>query len=919
MSATNPVAPALGQPPHALPAADVLAGLDATEAGLSQAQAARRLDQHGPNRLPEPQRDSAVKRFLKHLDDILIYILLIAAVLKALLGEWVDFGVILAVAIINATVGFVQEGRAENALEGIRNMLSANAHVRRDGEWASVPADELVPGDIVRVSAGDRVPADIRLTEATNLRVEEAALTGESVPSEKSPAPVQADAGVGDRSSMLFSSSIVSAGQGVGVVTGTGSQAEIGRITTMLAEVEDLDTPLTKQMKGFGQLLAYVILVMAVVMVFVGSVVHDLPFDELVAATIGFAIAAIPEGLPALVTITLALGVQQMARRNAITRKLPAVETLGAVTTICSDKTGTLTTNEMTVREVVTRAGAYAVSGLGYQPEGSIERDGQPASIEQRGDLRSLVTVMATANDAELVMADRGWKLVGEPTEGALRTLGHKAGFDHASYPRVAVLPFDSEHKYMGTLNRTPGGNRVILVKGAPDRLLDRSAAELGVDGDPQPLDRAFWEQQIDVLSGEGLRVLAAAMRPAGPEQSGLEPDDVTQLVFVGLTGIVDPPRPEAIEAIRVCHEAGIRVKMITGDHSGTALAISHEMGIVRDPGARAITGDVLESATNTDLRHIVEESDTFARTSPEHKLRLVKALQANGEIVAMTGDGVNDAPALKRADVGVAMGIKGTEATKEAAEVVLADDNFATIEYAVEEGRRIYDNLRKSVLFLLPTNGAQSLVVLIAILVGMALPLDPVQILWVNLITGVTLALALAYEPAEPDIMARPPRDPKAPLLARRFVPRIAIASGLIAAATMASFQLARGMDLPTAEAQTWGVNTLALAQAAYLFNSRFLRESAFRREAIVGNPLAWVVVATLIVLQVMFVYVPLLNNWFNSAPVDAMGWLIPLGFAIAVFLLMELVKYLLRSVELATADRAPANARLARPTKAA
>ncbi len=491
----DPATPAAVPEPHAVPADQVLATLSTTEAGLSAGEARARLQRHGPNSLPEPDREPAIKRFLKHFDDILIYILLVAAVLKALLGEWVDFGVILAVAVINSIVGFVQEGRAENALEGIRNMLSANAQVRRDGDWVSVPAEDLVPGDVVRVSAGDRVPADIRLIEATNLRVEEAALTGESVPSEKGTTPVQVDAGVGDRSSMLFSSSIVSAGQGVGVVTGTGAQAEIGRITTMLAQVEEFDTPLTRQMKGFGQLLAYVILVMAVIMVFVGSVVHQLPFDELVAATIGFAIAAIPEGLPALVTITLALGVQQMARRNAITRKLPAVETLGAVTTICSDKTGTLTTNEMTVREVVTRAGAYTVTGLGYQPEGSIERDGQAATIEQRGDLRSLVTVMAAANDAELAMQDGSWKLIGEPTEGALRTLGHKAGFDHATYPRMAVLPFDSANKFMGTLNRTPGGNRVILVKGAPDRLLDRSAGELGADGTPQPLDRSFWER----------------------------------------------------------------------------------------------------------------------------------------------------------------------------------------------------------------------------------------------------------------------------------------------------------------------------------------------------------------------------------------------------------------------------------------
>jgi magnesium-transporting ATPase (P-type) len=907
MPAPNPAAPTLEHPAYARAAEEVVASLETSEAGLTEAEAAHRLSTDGPNRLPEPYRVPPLLRFLKHFDDILIYILLIAAVLKAILGEWVDFWVILAVAVINAVVGFIQEGRAENALEGIRQMLGSTAQVRRGGEWRSVPAEDVVPGDIVRVAAGDRVPADVRLVQATNLRAEESALTGESVPTEKSTDPVDPDAGVGDRTCMLFSGSIVSAGQGLGVVTATGAQAEIGRIQTMLAEVETFDTPLTQQMKQFGRFLAFVILGMAVLMIFVGEVIHDLPRDELIAATIGFAIAAIPEGLPALVTITLALGVQQMARRHAITRKLPAVETLGAVTTICSDKTGTLTTNEMIVREAVTRAGAYEVSGLGYQPEGRIDRDGQPVSIEQRGDLRSLVTVMAVANDAELALEGSGWKLVGEPTEGALRTLGHKAGFDHATYARLDVVPFDSAVKLMGTLNRTPGGNRVILVKGAPDRLLDRSTSQLGATGGSQPLDRAFWEQAIDRLSGEGLRVLAAAMRPAAPDQDSIEVDDLTDLMMVGLTGIVDPPRPEAIHAIRTCHEAGIKVKMITGDYAGTALAISHEMGIVSDPGARAVTGDRLEAATSTELRRIVDSSATFARTSPEHKLRLVKALQANGEVVAMTGDGVNDAPALKRADVGVAMGIKGTEATKEAAEIVLTDDNFATIEYAVEEGRRIYDNLRKSVMFLLPTNGAQSLVVLVAVLLGLALPLDPVQILWVNLITAVTLSLSLAYEPAEPDIMKRPPRSPGGALLDRRFVPRVALASVLIAAATLLTFEIARGQGLSTAEAQTWGVNTLVLAQAAYLFNSRFLRESAFRREAITGNPVAWIVVTVLIVLQVLFVYVPLLNTWFRSAPVDLVGWLLPLALAILVFLLIELFKRLLRGVERADARDAP------------
>ncbi len=880
--------------------ADVLAGLAAGVDGLSSEEAARRLAEHGPNRLPEPARDSAVKRFLKHFDDILVYILLAAAALKAALGEWIDFWVILAVAVINAVIGYVQEGRAEHALAGIRSMLSAQAQVRRDSEWVAVPADELVPGDLVRVTPGDRVPADLRLVDASNLRVEESALTGEAVPSAKSVDPVAAGTGVGDRSSMLFSSSIVAAGTGVGVVTATGPDAEIGRITTLLADIETFDTPLTRQIAAFGKQLAGIIAVMAVVMVAIGKLLHNMPAGELISATIGFAVAAIPEGLPALVTITLALGVQQMARRNAIIRRLPAVETLGSVTRICSDKTGTLTTNEMMVRTVLTRAGEYAVAGLGYDPAGSISLAGRDIVPAERGDLVAVLTAMSVVNDAVVSQGPDGrWGLVGEPTEGALRTLGMKAGFDPSGYPRTAVLPFDSEHKYMATANTTPEGHRVILVKGAPDRLLDRSTSELAGAG-RVPLERQWWDEATERLSAQGLRVLAAASRPAG-EAETLDHDDLTDLVMLGLVGIVDPPRPEAITAIATCHTAGIKVTMITGDHAGTATAISREMGIFDEATEEAVTGAELEAATDEELRQIVNRTETFARTSPEHKLRLVKALQANGEVVAMTGDGVNDAPALKRADVGVAMGIKGTEATKEAAEIVLADDNFATIEYAVEEGRRIHDNLHKSVLFLLPTNGAQSLVVLVAVLFGLTLPLDPVQILWVNMITAVTLSLALAYEPAEPDIMTRPPRPPNTPLVDAKYLPRLAIASVAIAAATLATFEIALAVGADLAAAQTWAVNTHALGQAAYLFNSRFLRESSLRREAVTGNPIVWAVVGLLVVLQVLFAYLPVLNTWFGSAPIGLLGWLVPLGFAVAVFLLMEAAKAALRSRETA------------------
>jgi magnesium-transporting ATPase (P-type) len=881
--------------PHALPANEVLQALDGRVDGLSADEAARRLQVVGPNRLPAPPKEGLLKRFFKHFHDLLIYILVAAAVITAALGHWIDTGVILAVVVINGVIGFIQEGKAEQALEGIRRMLSLHAHARRDGEWVEIEADDLVPGDLVRLRSGDRVPADLRLVDAVNLRVEESALTGESVPTEKNTAPSARDAGVGDRHGMVYSGTMVAAGRGVGVVTATGVATELGRINRMIAEVQTLATPLTRQMTRFGQVLSVVIVGMSALMFLLGWLLHDFSVDELFLAAIGFAVAAIPEGLPAILTITLALGVQRMAARNAITRKLKAVETLGSVTVICSDKTGTLTRNEMTARHAVTRAGRYDVAGTGYAPEGTITLDGQDAALDRHADLRALVEAMAVCNDSEVVEEDGQWKVVGEPTEGALRTLARKAGFDDRDYERLAVIPFESQDKFMATLNRVPGDGTRILLKGAPDRLLERCQRQQTAQDGTEPLDRGWWEQQIDRLSDQGLRVLAAARRDVDPgtrelRQEHLGPD----MVFLGVVGILDPPRPEAIEAIKVCHQAGIRVKMITGDHAGTAKAIGREMGL--GDGQQAVTGAELEAASDEDLRHIVRDRDIFARTSPEHKLRLVKALQANGDVVAMTGDGVNDAPALKRADVGIAMGIKGTEATKEAAEIVLADDNFTSIERAVEEGRTIYDNLRKAIVFILPTNGAEGLVMLTAVVFGLVLPLTPVQILWVNMVTAVTLALALAFEPAEPDVMRRPPRDPGAAILGGVFLWRIGFVSVLIGGATIAVFLVERRLDMPLDLARTMAVNTLVAGQAFYLFNSRFLHESSLRPGLLSSNRVALLAVGVLIVLQLGFVYAPFMHLWFGSASLELRHSIVPLGIGLAVFLIVEAEKALLR-----------------------
>jgi magnesium-transporting ATPase (P-type) len=898
----------------------VLRHLDADPDGLTSDEARARLERAGPNRLPESPADPAWLRLARHFNDVLIYVLLAAAVLKAVLGEWVDFGVILAVAVVNAAIGFVQEGRAERALAGLRSMLSLTAQARRDGEWTEVEAESLVPGDVVRLRSGDRVPADLRILEAVELRIEESGLTGESEAVTKQALHVDVDTGIGDRFSMAYSGSLVAGGRGIGVVTTTGPATEIGRISAMIDEVEDLATPLERQIRRFSTVLSKVILGVAAFMLLFGFGVHDLEIVLLLTAAAAFAVAAIPEGLPAVVTITLARGVQAMARRNAITRNLTSVETLGSVTVICSDKTGTLTKNEMTAQRVVTPTRSYTVEGVGYAPEGRIldaERAvevgagadadagvGAGIEVDVDAELRALVVVNAAANDATVREVDGRWQVVGEPTEGALQTLALKAGVDTSGLTRLAVVPFESEHKLMGTLDEDADGVRWIHVKGAPDRILDRCEGQLAGDGATHALDRVRWDAEIEALGSRGLRVLAAARRRAEADRDSLTLGDLdADLLLLGLIGILDPPRPEAIEAVAEAKRAGIQVKMITGDHAGTAAAIAREMGIIdpsdpdtADHETRAITGAELDAASSDELRDIAERYDVFARVSPEHKLRLVEALQARGEVVAMTGDGVNDAPALRRADVGVAMGIKGTEATKEAAEIVLADDNFATIERAVEEGRRTFDNIQKSIVFLLPTNGAQSLVLLIAVLFALPLPLEPVQILWVNLIAAVTLSLALAFEPAEPDVMRRPPRVPGAAIIERDAVVKIVLASLLIGGGTLATYFLARAQGVDAATRQTLAVTMLAMGQVAYLFNCRNLRGTSLRRDTLFSNPIAWASVAALFGLQALFVYAPIMHTLFGSSPLPASSWAITVAIAVAIFLIVELGKALLR-----------------------
>ncbi len=885
---------------HALAAEQVLRELNTAPSGLSEAETARRLVIHGPNRLRPPQRRGPVIRFLLQFHNVLIYVLLASAAITAALGHAVDTGVILGVTIINAIVGFVQEGKAESALAAIRKMLSLHALALRDGQRREIAAEALVPGDWVLLQSGDKVPADLRLIDIKNLRLQEAVLTGEAEAVEKAVAPVPTDAAIGDRTNMTYSGTLVSYGQGVGVVVATGEHTEIGRISTLLEQVEEIATPLLRQMAQFGRWLSAAIVLASGATFAAGVFWRGLSPDDMFMAAVALAVAAIPEGLPAIMTIILAIGVQRMAGRNAIVRRLPAVETLGAVTVICSDKTGTLTRNEMTVQEVVTTTQVFAVSGAGYTPTGGFSVDGAPIAPEKVAELQAIARAARLCNDAVLREQDGEWRMEGDPTEGALLTLASKAGLDliaeQERFHRVDSIPFESEHRFMATLHHDHHGHGVIYAKGAPERVRAMCANEQGPDG-PQPLRLDYWRRRVEELAAAGQRVLAVASRPVAHTHGELTFADVeTGLTLLGLLGISDPPREEAIRAVRQTQQAGIRVKMITGDHGATARAIAAQVGI--GDGHKVLTGPELEALDDEALRAVVMDNDVYARASPEHKLRLVAALQANNQVVAMTGDGVNDAPALKRADIGVAMGLSGTEAAKEAAAMVLADDNFASIAHAVEEGRTVYDNLRKALLFILPTNGAQALVVVAAILLGVALPITPVQILWVNMVTAVTLSLALAFEPAEANAMQRPPRDPGEPLLSGIMLWRIGAVSVLLVIAPLGLFLWEAANGRPTDEARTLAVNALVMGEIFYLFNSRYIHASVLSWEGLLGSRPVLATIGLMLLLQLAFTYLPPMQQLMGTTAITAADWGIVTLAGLALLLLVELEKAVWRGL---------------------
>jgi magnesium-transporting ATPase (P-type) len=885
---------------HALPAETVLERLSTDQTqGLAEPEAATRLGQYGANRLPEGKRRGPLMRFLSQLNNVLVYVLLGAGFTKLMLGLWVDGGIILGVVIINALLGFIQEGKAEKALESIRNMLSAEARTLRGGETRLIPAEDLVPGDIVFLESGDKIPADLRLVETKNLRTEEAALTGESVPAEKSMDPVPEKSTVGDRHSMGFSGTMVVSGRATGVVVATGSDTELGRINALLAGVSSLETPLLRQIKKFGYAITAVIGVVSVLVFAYGKWVKGMDFVELFQAVVGIAVSVIPEGLPAIITIALAIGVQRMASRNAIIRRLPAVETLGSVSRICSDKTGTLTLMEMMVVSGVTAEAEYQVSGNGYAPEGEVSSGGQPAGQDPVLGLMGRVSMLC--NDAVLREEEGIWKVEGDPTEGALYPFAGKLGMERqaelAAWPRIDAIPFESEHKFMATLHRSPEGREMLLVKGAPEVILGNCDRQQTLAGEAVPLERDRFMQIADRLAGQGERVLALAwLENPGLEAGTLGPADLPgNLVLLGLVGLLDPPRQEAIEAVQACHDGGIRVTMITGDHKITAAAIARMLGI--GDGKTAVAGAEIEEMNEAALQETVRDVDVFARASPEHKLRLVKAIQANKQIVAMTGDGVNDAPSLKKADIGVAMGIKGTEVTKEAAGMILADDNFASITAAVKEGRTVYNNIEKAILFMLPTNVAQALVIAVAIFFGFTMPITAPQVLWVNMVTSVALGLVIAFEPHERDVMRRPPRAVDRAILTGFGIWRVVFVGLTLLAYTLSAFFWMQGQGASDELARTVAVNAITIGQVFYLLNSRFLLDSSLSIKAHLGNGYLPMGIGAVVVLQLLFTYAPPLQALFHteSIPLHVWPWLFLGG--LVFFLVVEVEKLVIRS----------------------
>lgn len=870
------------------------------QTGLSPGEARDRLAKFGPNQVTARPGTPGWLKFLQQFNQALVYILVAAAAVSGALGEWVDASVILGVVLINAIVGYIQESRAEKAIDALAKMVPTEATARRGGRRLRLPAAELVPGDLVLLQSGDSVPADLRLIEVRSLHVEEAPLTGESVPVQKAAVPLPGDTPLADRNNLGFAGTLVTYGQASGIVIATGDLTEMGRIATMISRAADLSTPLTRKIAEFSRLLLCVILGLATLTFLIGWL-RGVPAAEVFMASVALAVGAIPEGLPAAVTITLAIGVARMARRHAIIRKMPAVETLGSTTVICSDKTGTLTENQMTVSRVWAGGQVFEVTGGGYEPAGEFLIEGIGAHAGSHAALRECLTAGLLCNDSQILLRDGRPHVDGDPTEAALIVSAAKAGIERDAIarelPRLDVIPFESEHMFMATLHRA-NGSGIIYKKGSVERLLDRCATLLTPSGDEGPIDADMVHQAANDMASQGLRVLAFARRRTPADTGTLGPELVGGgLTLLGLQGMIDPPRPEAIRAVAQCQRAGIQVKMITGDHGVTAAAIGSQLGLCRPRDGHAVpdvlSGQDIERIPDAALAPIIEKTAIFARVAPEQKLRLVRALQGLGHVVAMTGDGVNDAPALKQADIGIAMGITGTDVAKGASDMILADDNFASIEAAVEEGRNVFDNLTKFIAWTMPTNGGEGLLILVAILAGTALPVLPVQLLWVNMSTALLLGLMLVFEPKERDIMDRPPRDPRRPILTHALLLRIALVSVIMVAGAFALFvsEIRRGASLP--EARTAAVNVIVVVEAFYLFNCRSLTRPLLSL-GVFSNPWLLGGVVAMMAAQLLFTHAPLMNRLFHTSPISGETWLKIAAVGAAAFLATEAKKWL-------------------------